>query len=229
VLTDDCGNSTSKPQVITVKDTTRPVITNVSASPNVLWPPNHKMRDVTINYTAQDNCSPVTNVLTVTSNQPVNGTGDGNTAPDWIVVNDHQVILRAERAGNGNGRVYTIKITSTDDCSNTATTTTTVLVPHNMNSVPITMRQQEGFTEGGLTITAFPNSSSSAFALSISSTDYENRIFVSVFDVYGRQIESKWLNSGGIVNLGAKYIAGVYFVSVTQGTERKECKLIKLN
>jgi hypothetical protein len=88
-LTDDCGNSTSKPQVITVKDTTRPVITNVSASPNVLWLPNHKMRDVMINYTAQDNCSPVTNVLTVTSNEPVNGTGDGNTAPDWIVVNDH--------------------------------------------------------------------------------------------------------------------------------------------
>lgn len=228
-LTDDCGNSTSKIQVIIVKDTTRPSITNVSATPNVLWPPNHKMRDVTVNYTAADNCSPVTNVLTVTSNEPVNGTGDGNTSPDWIVVNDRKVQLRAERSGSGNGRIYTIKITSTDDCGNTATTTTTVLVPHNMNSVPITMRQTEEIMNRNLTVSAFPNPSSSDFAISINSNDYENRIFVSVFDVFGRQMESRWLNNEGIINLGAKYMTGVYFVRVIQGTERKECKVIKLN
>ncbi len=131
-LADDCGNSISKNQVITVLDTTRPVISNVNADPSSLWPPDHKMVEVTINYDAVDNCSPVTNVLTVTSNEPINGTGDGDTDPDWEVIDDHTVMLRAERAGNGDGRVYTVTITSTDDCGNVASTTVPVFVVHNI-------------------------------------------------------------------------------------------------
>jgi hypothetical protein len=134
-LEDDCGNSVSHDQIITVKDTTRPVISNVSADPASLWPPNHKMVLVTINYDVQDNCSPpeaITNVLTVASNEPDNGTGDGDTDGDYIVVDENHVWLRAERAGNGDGRIYTITITSTDDCGNVASTTVPVYVVHNI-------------------------------------------------------------------------------------------------
>lgn len=134
-LTDDCQNNTTHDQVITARDTTRPVIDNVSADPSSLWPPNHKMRLVKINYTATDNCSDaahITNVLSVTSNEPINGTGDGDTSPDWEVIDDRYVRLRAERSGNGDGRIYTITITSTDDCGNVASTTTTVVVVHNI-------------------------------------------------------------------------------------------------
>ena len=107
-----------------------PRITNVSANPSALWPPNHKLENVAVAYRIEDNCGPVTVKLNVTSNEPVNATGDGNTAPDWEVVNDHLVRLRAERAGNGTGRIYTIAITATDSAGQSATATVPVSVPH---------------------------------------------------------------------------------------------------
>lgn len=226
-LTDDCGNNTSKVQVILVKDITPPVISNVSANPSVLWPPNHKMRNVTINYTAVDNCSPVTNVLTVTSNEPINGTGDGDTAPDWIVSDHAHVRLRAERAGNGNGRIYTIRITSTDDCGNVATAITTVMVPHNMNNNSIVVSQDEQINTG-LVVKALPNPSNSNFAVTISSDNSLDKILVSVYDMYGRIMEDRMMNTGGTISLGDKYIAGTYILRVTQGAKRQEFKLVKM-
>lgn len=108
-----------------------PVITNVTADPAVLWPPNHKWVDVTTGYQVEDQCGPVTTSLHVTSNEPVDGTGDGDTAPDWEVVNDHLVRLRAERAGTGSGRIYTIIVTATDSVGQSANGTVAVQVPHN--------------------------------------------------------------------------------------------------
>jgi hypothetical protein len=89
------------------------------------------MANVTINYTASDNCGgPVTCTLSVSSNESVNGTGDGNTSPDWQVVDAHHGMLRAERSGNGIGRIYTDTITCSDNKGNMSTTTVTVTVPH---------------------------------------------------------------------------------------------------
>jgi hypothetical protein len=67
--------------------------------------------------------------LTVTSNEPVDGEGDGNTSPDWEVVDAHHVRVRAERAGGGSGRTYTITITSTDGAGHTSSVDVTVRVP----------------------------------------------------------------------------------------------------
>jgi hypothetical protein len=83
-----------------------------------------------VNYKATDNCGLVTSVLRVTSNEPVNGLGDGDTAPDWEVLDANHVRLRAERSGRGTGRVYTITITSTDKAGNSASKQVFVRVPH---------------------------------------------------------------------------------------------------
>jgi len=66
----------------------------------------------------------------VNSNEPVNGLGDGDTAPDWIITGDLTVNLRAERSGIGNGRIYTITVTCKDACGNSSVGSTTVTVPH---------------------------------------------------------------------------------------------------
>jgi hypothetical protein len=116
--TDGAGNTARCSQVITVNDNTPPQINSLSPSQTILWPPNHTMRDITVNYTVTDNCTTnATTTVTVSSNEPVNGTADGDTDPDWIVVDNHHVRLRAERAANGTGRIYTITITATDGCN----------------------------------------------------------------------------------------------------------------
>jgi hypothetical protein len=74
-------------------------------------------------------------VLTVASNEPVNGLGDGDTAPDWQVIDPHHLLLRSERSGKGNGRIYTITVTCTDPAGNTVVRTTTVKVPKNQAKI----------------------------------------------------------------------------------------------
>lgn len=109
-------------------------IVGVELSRSVLWPPNHKLVDITVDYSTINDCGSATCRLSVTSNEPVEGTGGGDAAPDWEIIDEHQLRLRAERAGNGSGRVYTITITCTDGSGGSATRTVTVTVPRNQRN-----------------------------------------------------------------------------------------------
>lgn len=107
-----------------------PPTLSVTVSPNSLWPPNHKYKTVEASFTSSSDTASVT-LLSVTSNEPDNGQGDGDTADDIVIVDNDTIKLRAERSGGGNGRVYTITYQATNTCGNTVTATTTVTVPHN--------------------------------------------------------------------------------------------------
>lgn len=126
------GKSTAKESPAACSpDTTGPVIHSVTASPNVLWAPNHKMTPVSVSANITDNCSAVTwSVTAIGSDEPANGTGDGDAEPDFSISAAHAVNLRAERAGSGDGRVYTITIVARDAAGNRTTGSTTVSVPH---------------------------------------------------------------------------------------------------
>jgi hypothetical protein len=129
--TDAAGNIGSATSTITVVDTTAPSISSVAATPNVLWPPNHKMVPVSVLLSVSDVCdaSVSCSITSVTSNEPVDGLGDGDTSPDWSITGALTVDLRAERSGKGTGRVYTITVTCTDDSGNSSNSTVTVKVP----------------------------------------------------------------------------------------------------
>lgn len=130
--TDRFGNVVECSFSVFVEDTTPPVINSITVSPDMLWPPNHKMHDIVVTVDATDICdsSPMSWVYDVTSNEPINGKGDGNTEPDYMIIEDLMVQLRAERAGLADGRVYTLYIRCEDASGNYTDGTVEVVVPH---------------------------------------------------------------------------------------------------
>jgi len=118
----------------TVASNAAPTITNASASRTTLLP-IYLLVPVTVHYTATDTCGPVTSTLSVTSDEPVTGHGQGLaglTSPDWQVIDANHVRLRAERSTRGDGRLYTITIRSTDRSGGASTAQVFVTVPRHI-------------------------------------------------------------------------------------------------
>ena len=116
---------------VTVLDTTPPVISDIIASPDVLWPPNHGMHPVAVDVVVADACDPepVCRIIGITTDEPENGLGDANTAPDAVITGDLTADLRAERSGTGAGRCYTITVECIDAAGNAAIGSIEVRVP----------------------------------------------------------------------------------------------------
>jgi hypothetical protein len=132
--TDDSSNSGSCSAPVTVVDTTAPSIADVTATPDTLWSPNHQMVPVTVSVSVTDVCSATTcQIVSVTSNQAVDGIGDGEAGPDWTITGALTLDVRAERAGPLTDRVYTITVECSDGSGNSSTETVTVTVPHAQN------------------------------------------------------------------------------------------------
>jgi hypothetical protein len=110
---------------ITVEDTTPPEF-SLSVTPDVLWPANHKMVEITPSWEVSDNCDelPEVTLVGITMNE------DGATEDDIQVKGDGSIYLRAERSGRDSGRVYTITYRAVDDSGNVAVESATVTVPH---------------------------------------------------------------------------------------------------
>jgi hypothetical protein len=131
---DDGGNERTDTQLVTVEDTTPPELT-LSLAPTRLWPPNHKLHQITASITATDVCDafPEVTLVSVVSDEPDNGLGDGDTSGDVrnaVFGTDDRVFdVRAERQGKGDGRVYTATYQAADDSGNATQKQATVEVP----------------------------------------------------------------------------------------------------
>jgi len=137
-VNDGINQSVIREIIVDIVDTGEPTLAPVS-NQLILWPPNHKMADILIESNASDDSGlPVALSVTVSSDEPINGLGDGDMTPDWTqpVINQETGVimlqLRAERSGSGNGREYTIAITATDQSGNSSTVNMKVVVPHDM-------------------------------------------------------------------------------------------------
>ncbi len=137
-VTDTGGLSSTAATQITIQDTASPLL-SVSLSPNSLWPPNHRLTPITASVSASDACSanPAVRLISITSNEPDDGTGDGDQPNDIQAINGGPVpvgtdvrsfLLRAERAGSGSGRVYTVTYSATDAAGNSTTSSAVVVV-----------------------------------------------------------------------------------------------------
>ncbi len=128
-VTDGDGGTATSSTVVTVLSQP-PNCSSATASPNLLWPPNHKFVPITISGIVNPAGGAVT--ITVTSifqDEPVQSPGSGNTSPDATGVGTGSPSVRAERDGNGDGRVYHINFTATG-ASGSCTGSVTVGVPH---------------------------------------------------------------------------------------------------
>lgn len=130
-IDDGRGGFATDTVVITVVDNTPPRLDDVSATPHVLGPPNHQMVPVTIAVDLGGACEVNSHcaIADVRSDEPIDGQGDGDTAPDWEVTGDLSLNLRAERSAQLDGRVYTIQIQCIDPSGNTARSSVQVFVP----------------------------------------------------------------------------------------------------
>ena len=110
---------------------------DVSVTPDLLWPPNHRYTLVTATVEVSDNfdTDPTVTLLSVVSNELDDGLGDGDTPNDIRVLSDFTFALRAERSALGTGRIYTITYQVTDDCGNSAIGTAEVYVPLNRGRI----------------------------------------------------------------------------------------------
>jgi hypothetical protein len=76
-------------------------------------------------------------VTGIRQDEPVDTTGDGAFVPDGKGVGTSTAEVRAERAGNRNGRVYHVAFSAADGKGGTCTGDVTVAVPHSRGSVAI--------------------------------------------------------------------------------------------
>jgi len=210
---------------VTVQDNQAPVISTVTASPDRLWPPNHQMVDVQLKYQATDNCIPFTTILSVTSNEAQINTVKGDLPNDWILTDAHHIRLRAERAGKGQGRIYTIRILVTDASGNRDTAEVRVRVPKSNGGGP---RRLKGDDDEQLSLTAFPNPSRNYFTLQTSGNSYE-KLSLRVTSQLGTIVETRTsIPANSILQIGQNYPAGLYLAELMQGNERVVTRLVKL-
>jgi hypothetical protein len=148
--TDGSGNPASCTFTVTVRDTLQPIVVT-KAQPTVLWPPDHKARTFDLSNcvtSVNDQCygaldiSKVGKITRVTSDEPeddklvTSADGDGNTCNDIVITGNTSVSLLAERAGKGDGRVYTVYFNVTDASGNVAASACKVVVPHDQSPNP---------------------------------------------------------------------------------------------
>ena len=141
------GTASSDVHVTLLSVNAPPVCTQAVASPALLWAPDHKLQKVKImGVTDPENKKITLTVTQVTQDEPVGcrshrrdrdycedddeSRGCRHTTPDAVIQPNGKVMLRAERRGHGNGRVYQITFQADDGRGGECTGQVSVCVPH---------------------------------------------------------------------------------------------------
>ena len=130
------------PGVFTIISDNRPPVCG-NAYGGEIWPPNHKrFYAAPIRGVVDPEGGPVTILVTgIWQDELIDSTGDGKFSPDGNGVGTSTAWVRAERNGHGNkapgnGRVYEILFTATDDRGAQCTGSVLYGVPHDQGQRP---------------------------------------------------------------------------------------------
>ena len=130
------GSATDQVLVYVQNANDPPLVSAARPTSECLWPPNHKLVEVGIIGVSDPDDNAVITIDSVTQDEPTNGLGDGDTAVDAVINSDGTVLLRAERSGKEDGRIYHIHFTASD-LEGSASGVVEVCVPHNKKSTAV--------------------------------------------------------------------------------------------
>jgi len=76
-------------------------------------------------------------------------------------------------------------------------------------------------------VTANPNPSNYSFTVKVNGPQRTGAIILKVINISRHTIETRRINSTQICKIRENYRPGIYFVELTQGTQRRTVKVIK--
>jgi hypothetical protein len=149
---DLCGNAAEfVTRTVTVVDTLSPFA--VEGIAVELWPPNHEPVTLSLADCVRDQCEEdldvdaLGQILSIYSDEPENANGDGNTVDDIVILTNSSFMLRAERRGGSDGRVYGVTFEISDSAGNSAIDTCLIGVPHDQSGqLPIDSGAGAGYS-----------------------------------------------------------------------------------
>ena len=201
-----------------------PMVADFTLSPDMLWPPDHKMRTITVTPPANIPACFGWKLQSVVSNEPDNGEEDGNTIDDIQNVDagtaDTEFDLRAERSGIGTGRVYTATFVITDASGSIPLCTKTAQVV-----VPLSMAPKARYADkASIPDVAFleqnyPNPFNPSTTISYT-LEKDAEVTLRVFDMFGREVASLLSEAQGKGNYSVLFDAsglssGMYVYTLT--------------
>ena len=123
------GDGDNQTDVYRVDVNEAPDCSGVSVSRSLLTTANRHLVPVTLDGATDPDRDQVRLAVDgVTQDEPVRS-ADDPTSPDAALLGDGDLRIRAERSPRGDGRVYRIAFTATDDHGGSCSGATTVLVP----------------------------------------------------------------------------------------------------
>jgi hypothetical protein len=112
-----------------------PVCTKAEANPSMLWPPNDRMIAVEIAGVTDPENDPISlRYSSINQDEPVKGLDKDDVGTD-AAFQSGTLYVRAQRAGNGDGRVYEVQFEAKDPNGGSCTGIVTVTVPHDKSEL----------------------------------------------------------------------------------------------
>jgi len=232
-----------------VEINSEPLCLGAMASVETLWPPDGRMVPVEIVGLRDADGDPLeVRITRILQDEPVeqgNGTLDvrdgSSIGPDASGTGTAVAQLRAERAGNGNGRVYTLDYVASDGHGGSCEGQVTVCVPHDQGQGQSCVDDGPLYDStqwsGSLQADNFPNPFNPATTIRYTLTEPAS-VRLCIYDALGRRVRTlvtAEMHAGshsvpwnGLDESGRELPSGVYLCRLTAGSQEASHRMLLL-